>query len=69
MTSAKTNVGGRMLVWFVVAAGLLLIAGANAHLVYVAASSQPDCVPHARLGDGAQNNTSFSAARSSCAVR
>ena len=29
-----------------VPAGLLLVAGANAHLVYVAVQSQPDCVAH-----------------------
>ena len=30
------------------AGGLLLLAGANAHLVYVAVTSQPDCVAHVR---------------------
>ncbi|MEQ1953345.1 hypothetical protein [Mesorhizobium sp. CN2-181] len=44
------------------AAGLLL-AAANAHLVYVALVSQPDCVPH--LQDAGQNGT-YRAARSSC---
>ena len=33
--------------WIVVAMlGLLLVAAANAHLVYVAVNSQPDCVEH-----------------------
>ncbi len=38
--------------------------GANAHLVYVAVTSQPDCVPHAKeVGiDGAP----LRAARSAC---
>ena len=31
-------------------AALLLLAGANAHLVYVAVTSQPDCVDHVRAG-------------------
>ncbi|WP_306454942.1 MULTISPECIES: hypothetical protein [unclassified Mesorhizobium] len=31
-----------------VPAGLLLFAGANAHLVYVAFQSQPDCVAHVK---------------------
>ena len=34
------------LAWLLVPAGLLLFAGANAHLVYVAVPSQPDCVAH-----------------------
>ena len=45
-------------------AALALLAAANGHLVYVALSSQPDCVPHAKVpqsGDGG-----FRAARPSC---
>jgi hypothetical protein len=41
----------------------LLFAGANAHLVYVAFKSQPDCVAHVKsAGDGG----GYSAAKSSC---
>jgi hypothetical protein len=49
-------------------AALLLLAGANAHLVYVAVTSQPDCVDHLREGDAAkgQGQGSFRAAKSSC---
>ena len=36
-----------------VLAALLLLAVANAHLVYVAVMSQPDCVDHVREGDAA----------------
>jgi len=32
------------LAWVLISAGLLLVAGANAHLLYVAVRSQPDCV-------------------------
>ena len=32
-------------------AGLLLLVGANAHLVYVAMTSQPDCVAHVKAGE------------------
>ena len=32
---------------------VLILAIANAHLVYVAIISEPACVPHARLGEGA----------------
>jgi hypothetical protein len=46
-----------------VPAGLLLVAGANAHLVYVAVTSQPDCVPHLKeAGTGG----AYRAAKSAC---
>jgi hypothetical protein len=41
------------LAWLLVSAGLLLVAGANAHLVYVAVRSQPDCVEKSKApGEG-----------------
>lgn len=49
--------------WLLVPAGLLLVAAANAHLVYVAVTSQPDCVPHLKeAGSGG----SYRAAKSAC---
>lgn len=48
-----------------VAAGLLLLAGANAHLLYVAHTSQPDCVAHVKPGETSGGGR-FSAAKSSC---
>jgi hypothetical protein len=47
-----------------VLAALLLLVGANAHLVYVAVMSQPDCVDHVRKGDAEKG--SFRAAKSAC---
>jgi hypothetical protein len=45
------------------ATAIVLLVGANAHLVYVAVASQPDCVPHATdVGDGAK----FRAAAPAC---
>jgi len=35
-----------LLAWFLAAAVLLVVVAANAHLVYVAVASQPDCVAH-----------------------
>ncbi len=46
-----------------VPAGLLLVAAANAHLVYVAVTSQPDCVPHLKE---AGTDGSYRAAKSAC---
>ena len=43
--------------------GLLLFVGANAHLVYVAFQSQPDCVATSKeTGDGG----GYRAAKSAC---
>ncbi|SIT55674.1 conserved hypothetical protein [Mesorhizobium prunaredense] len=51
------------ILWLLVPAGLLLFAGANAHLVYVAFQSQPDCVAHVKdTGDGG----GYRAAKSAC---
>ncbi len=56
----------RWTIGLLVAGGLLLVAGANAHLLYVALTSQPDCVPHARAGDGTARPGQFSVAKSAC---
>jgi len=55
----------KLAIWLAVAAGLFLIVGANAHLVYVAVTSQSECVAHIRPGEGVQPG-SFSAADSAC---
>lgn len=44
--------------------GVLGLVGANAHLVYVALRSQPECVPHAKAADG--SGSAYSAAKSAC---
>jgi hypothetical protein len=58
----------RTVIVFSLLAALLLLAGANAHLVYVAVTSQPDCVDHVRAGDAGkgQGQGAFRAAKSSC---
>jgi hypothetical protein len=53
----------RRTIWLTVALGLLLVLGANAHLVYVAVTSQPDCVAHVRPGS---SSAGYGAAQSSC---
>lgn len=61
---AKPRKPRKWLVWACIAGGLVLFLGANAHLVYVSFTSQPDCVPHARTAgsDGAP----MQAAKSAC---
>ncbi|WEK52157.1 MAG: hypothetical protein P0Y66_09395 [Candidatus Kaistia colombiensis] len=44
--------------------GILGLLGANAHLVYVALRSQPECVAHAKATDG--SGGAYSAAKSAC---
>jgi hypothetical protein len=52
-----------------ISAGALLVVLANVHLIYVATISQPDCVAHARQGEGGLLHRPFSAAQSSCSPR
>lgn len=54
----------RLLVGLAVAAGVLLFVFANAHLVHVAVTSQPDCIPHLKAAGDAPG--SFRAAKSAC---
>ena len=54
----------RLLVLLTVAAAAAVFAAANAHLVYVAIASQPECVTHAKTGEAGPG--AFSAAKSAC---
>jgi len=65
MVTQRAPVRIKALVWLAVAFGLALLAFANAHLLYVAVTSQPDCVAHVRSGEAASAGM-FSAAQSSC---
>ena len=52
--------------WLAIGVGLLLVIGANAHFLYVALTSQPECVAHLRPGEGDAQSGAFSAAQSDC---
>lgn len=54
----------RLAIYISIATAVLLLVLANAHLVYVAITSQPDCVTH--LKSSGEVTGSFRAARSSC---
>jgi hypothetical protein len=69
LTRSAPETPGRRLSWkwisiAIASVSIVVLLGANAHLVYVALRSQPDCVPHAKAasdpGDG------FRAAKSAC---
>lgn len=49
-----------------IALAVALVLAANAHLLYVAISSQPACVAHVSRGAGSEARGRFSAAQSSC---
>lgn len=71
MSGAAASHGGwktKSIVWLSVGLGLIVLAAANAHLLYVAVFSQPGCVAHLRHGEG-NGTTSFSAATSSCSSK
>ena len=53
---------GRLIVTLLVVAAMALVIGANAHLLYVATVSQPDCVAHLKPGESG----GFAAARPAC---
>jgi len=64
--SMRQGLTSKVAIWLVVAAGLLVIIGANTHLVYVAVTSQPECVAHLGPVEGGGHSGSFSAAESAC---
>ncbi len=55
--------------WLWIAFAVAVVLAANAHLIYVAISSQPACVTHIRQGEGSADLGRFSAAESSCSPR
>lgn len=61
--SGRSRLPGGWLPWLLVPAGLLLFVGANAHLVYIALKSQPDCVEHLKDAVGGGR---YRAAKSAC---
>ena len=58
-----TRINWRRLSLAIAAVCVAVFVAANAHLVYVAIASQPDCVPHSKT---AGEDGSFRAARSAC---
>lgn len=58
------RIPGRLLAGLVAAGLLILVAAANGHLVYVAVTTEPDCVAHVEAGNDAPGT--YSAAKSAC---
>jgi hypothetical protein len=53
-------------VGLLVAGSVLVVAGAHAHLVYVAVTSQPDCLAHVRPTETGAPDGQYRAAKSAC---
>jgi hypothetical protein len=63
-TQEGTRLRARSLILAGVGIGVLVLLLANAHLVYVAVTSQPDCVPHPTTAS--ETAGSFKAAKPAC---
>lgn len=57
---------GSIRLWLLIGLAAAAVLAANAHLLYVATTSQPACVTHLRPGEGSAERGLFSAAQSSC---
>lgn len=68
-TTAINRLKIKPMIGLLIAFGFVLFIAANAHLLYVAISSQPECVTHLRHGEGKVIGSSFSAAVSSCSSK
>lgn len=66
MTGKQSSAASQKMYWIILCAGLLIVVLANAHLVYVAVTSQPECVAHVRADVAPATNGSFAAANSAC---
>ncbi|HZA94099.1 MAG TPA: hypothetical protein VE420_15855 [Gemmatimonadales bacterium] len=53
-----------VIAWLLAAAVLITVAAANAHLIYIAVASQPDCVAH--LKEAGSKAGAFRAAKPAC---
>lgn len=67
--AVKSQFKAKVFLWAMICVGMATVLIANAHLVYMAVVSQPDCVAHMRRGEVALDRGKFSAAKSSCTPR
>ena len=62
----RLNLNWRLTAYATVVAVAAVFILANAHLIYVAFESQPDCVPHLKASGGQASGLQYSAAKSAC---
>ena len=56
----------KVAIWLLICIGLLVLVVANGHLIYVAVTSQPDCVEHIREAGSGPPGARYAPAKSSC---
>jgi hypothetical protein len=66
MRDRRSRPARRIHIWILLAVAAAGLLAANAHLVYVATTSQPACVMHVKPGEAGKASGLFSAAKSSC---
>ncbi|MDH2385487.1 hypothetical protein [Bradyrhizobium sp. CER78] len=52
--------------WILIVCGVVAVLAANAHLLYLASTSQPPCVDHLRQDETGEASGQYRAAGSSC---
>ncbi len=65
MSIRRNRLAGRAGLLLAIVLGAALVVAANVHLVYVAETSQPECIAHRRLGEAGER-ASYAAAQSGC---
>lgn len=60
----KNVKSGKRMAWVVVAVSCIIFFGANAQFIYLASTTQPECVAHKKTGSNPDKG--FAAAKSSC---
>jgi uncharacterized membrane protein len=66
MPDKRPRAGPMISLWVLLAVAAAVFIAANAHLIYVAITSQPACLTHLKQGEGDASRGLFSAAESSC---
>lgn len=59
----RNRLGEKIVLGLGMLSGIVFL-GASAHFIYLASSTQPECVAHKKIGDVPEKG--FSAAKSSC---
>ena len=66
MSDTKRRPARKIHIWILLSVAAAVVLAANAHLVYIAITSQPPCVAHVKPGETGKPGEPFSAAKSSC---
>ncbi|NEU96891.1 hypothetical protein [Bradyrhizobium uaiense] len=62
----RTSGRAAIALWILIACGVIAVLAANAHMLYLASTSQPPCVDHLRQDEAGDAPGQYRAAGSSC---